>query len=116
MTCSYTAIRQAGEALNFELVKTLYQQKPSVHMANMSICGAGNTFEKHAKDSKEAKAAMEILHWAMGLGGCLLFFQRSTFRDLDPSSGEKPNSFFTRVSMRKGPGDIAKGTFKKLTE
>lgn len=28
--------------------------------------------------------------------------------------GAKPNAFFTRVSMRNGPGDVARGSFAKL--
>jgi hypothetical protein len=109
MKC-YTEIREAAEALDFDKVKALYNDKKEVHMLNMAIVGAGNTFER----KQEQEKCKLILQWATGLGGCMLFFtKKEEEKEKLVTSSEKPDSFFTRVSMRKGPGEVRKGTFKK---
>lgn len=61
------------------------------------------------KTRKQAKVLSDIVWYGVSQGGCLLWSIQQT----EAKGGEtKQNSFFSRVSMRKGPGDIQKGSFK----
>lgn len=53
-----------------------------------------------------------LIQWSLQQGACLLF----TFVQPDPSSTPygKGSSFFTRVKMLSGPGDVKKGSFAGL--
>ena len=63
------------------------------------------------KEKARVKALEKNLWWSVGEGACLLWgIQQKDGTRRDDTKG---NSFFSRVSMRKGPGDVARGTFKK---
>jgi hypothetical protein len=58
------------------------------------------------------KRLQSIVNLSLERGACFLF----SFQQKGPSreASTKKNSFFSRVKMTKGPGDIAKGSFKNM--
>lgn len=84
---------------NFELVKELHKKGGDINCAIMGPPEAGRTNE-HKK----------ILAYAFDNKACILFSFKQPESNIqyDRSS----NSFFSRVSMLRGPGDVAKGSFK----
>lgn len=100
----------------------------SVNDFNMAIMGSSSasfdilkgcqTYEEIKKivptlddiSKKRAKILDQIVRYYVSEGGSLLWsIQAKRTNEYDT----KLNSFFIRVSMRKGPGDISKGSFKK---
>jgi len=93
-------------------------------------CGEAKLQDEHAGDPKAFKLALRaelqrdpemfvlykrlqrIVDCSLNAGASFLWTiqQSQVSRD----SHEKPDSFFTRVSMRKGPGDVKKGSFTGL--
>lgn len=114
MNC-YTSIKEAGEAGDLKKAIDIYSKTvQDVHMLNMLIVGAGNSYEKLSPEERpiQGKRFNEILWWAMARGGCLLFYTKSDSDVISAGSAHKADSFFTRVQMLKGPGEVQKGTFK----
>lgn len=54
------------------------------------------------------KDATQVVEWSLQNGACLLF----TFVQKESKqTSAQTNSFFSRVSMLRGPGDVPKGSF-----
>ncbi len=70
------------------------------HMANMLLMGGTDVSPPNK----------EIANLAIEYGACMLF--GFTQPKSNTHTSDKVNSFFTRVSMLKGPGDVVKGSFK----
>lgn len=101
----HTQIYRAAQAGNFPLVKELHKKGGDINSVLM-----GATDGKRMPDGKRSKECVEIMSWALDNKACYLFgfTQPEKTYTLDKSN----NSFFSRVSMLKGPGDVAKGSFK----
>lgn len=65
-----------------------------------------------AKQKADLKQADRDWWQAIEDGACMIFGISHNLSAESERSG-KADSFFTRVSMRKGPGDITKGSFKQ---
>lgn len=61
-----------------------------------------------SEQRQQVKDLEAMTWWCNANGSCIVFGMPHTHKSV-----EKGASFFSRVSMRKGPGDIAKGSFKK---
>lgn len=110
----------------FVEMKQAVENGASADMAIMGICSKQTELLKGAADPDEIKAAFATLTdeekarvkeleknlwWCVSEGACLLWgIQQKGGPRRDDT---KTNSFFSRVSMRKGPGDVARGVFKK---
>lgn len=89
----------AAKEGKLSLVVSLHKKGGNVNSAIMGASEGDRTPEKR-----------EILNWAFDNGACLLF---SFYQPKNNVEYERThNHFFSRVSMLKGPGDVAKGSFK----
>lgn len=68
-------------------------------------------FQQLATDDKKHVQELESLWWWFIAQGASMLFGISNLPTSFYSGQDKGASFFSRVSMRKGPGDVVKGSF-----
>ncbi len=83
-----------------KLCESLRQSGANINMAIMGVC-----------ECQDVAARKFIGDWALDKGACLLFAIQQKHEGL--VEGMKYNK---NLSMLRGPGDIAKGTFKAQQE
>lgn len=86
-------IREAAQAGDFETVKQLFSRGASVDMA---LIGASATKQKH------------IQQWSIENGASVLW----SFDQEPPKCHVSALKYSKNVSMLRGPGEVAKGTFQ----
>ena len=84
---------------NLDLVKELHKKGGDINCAIMGPPEANRT-DGHKR----------VLGYAFDHGACLLFSFTQPERGY--TLEKSGNSFFSRVSMLRGPGDVSKGSFK----
>lgn len=127
---------QAGYDGNLDLVKSAVKGGADVNLGSMAASkrqdeirekhGESKLENEHPNDPKLIKKLLgesiksdptdfavykdvtQVVEWSLQNGACLLFtfVQKAT----NQASGQS-NSFFSRVSMLRGPGDVPKGSF-----
>jgi hypothetical protein len=99
-------IFEAGQKGDLDAVKNLHQHGANIHMALM-----GATY-----DEKTSKEQRQVAEYAFENGAHLLFgLSRTKMVELNQTAltMSRPNSWFTRVKMVGGIGEVPSGTFKK---
>jgi hypothetical protein len=102
----------AAAAADFNECKRLYQEGANINMAIMG--SVDGPIDQSAKEKNALQK--EIWQWSIENGACMIFGFRTNPNATKKPAEEKPDSFFTRVSMRRGPGDVLKGTFAHLND
>jgi hypothetical protein len=102
-----TQIYNCGVMGDLSGVKRLYEQGGSIDMALM---GATQSITKEENSlNKERK---KIASWAIENGATLLFgIQQEEGKWT--TEGVKQPHFFSRLTMKGGPGEVKRGTFKE---
>lgn len=93
---------QAARAGNVNLVKELHKKGADINCAIMG-----------GSDGERTPSKKQIMEYAFDNGACMLFGftqPKTDTRELERGT----NSFFSRVSMLKGPGDVSRNRDKVL--
>ena len=97
----------AAAESSFDEVKKLHAAGGNINMVIMG-CFDGPC----NPDGSKGPCSKEIYQYSLENGACILFGCRDPVDQQHKDTQTKPNSFFTRISMLKGPGEVAKGTFR----
>ena len=121
-------IYDAAFSEQYDVLKNICKTDGDFTMAIMGICSRQEELLQNARTPKEMKKVYKTLsqeekkrvkalekmwQWCADNGACMLFGIQQDPKPYQQNTRNKGDSFFNRVSMRRGPGDIAKGSFAK---